>query len=72
VAQAVVCKNEVREKIETQTIISCILPHKKNAIQAKGKIKPGNDASFPGLPIINKYIILKQFELVTYRTKTEY
>jgi len=33
-------------------IIPCILPHKKNAIQAKDKIKPGIAASFPGFSIV--------------------
>jgi len=45
-ALAVVCENEVREKIEIQPNISCILPHKKNAIRAKDKRKPGSAANF--------------------------
>jgi len=38
-------------------IISCILPHKKNAIQAKDKIKPGSAANFPGLSIIYNLLL---------------
>ena len=63
-ALAVVCENEVKEKSEWQMIIPCILPHKKNAIQAKDKIKPGSAASFPGFSIVYLCITPRRFELV--------
>ena len=48
-------------------IIPCILPHKKNAIQAKDKIKPGIAASFPGFSIVYVSITPKRSELVIYQ-----
>jgi len=58
----VVCKNEVKKKTKLLIIVSSNLPHKKNAIQAKDKIKPESAASFRVLSIL--YVRMNYSEAV--------